>query len=66
MHRGEAGERHGEVEAHRHVALAVILEAVDDAVVLAAALAQQNVGVFQRRRVDGGVAVTAVDGARRL
>jgi hypothetical protein len=62
----EAGERDREVEAHRDLAVAVILEAVDDAVVLTAPLAEEHLGEFERRRVDGSVAVGAVDRSRGL
>ena len=47
--RGEAGERHRQVEAQRHVAVAVILEAVQLPVGLVAPLAEQNFGVFEGR-----------------
>ena len=60
----EAGERNGQVEAQGHVAVAVILEAVEMSYVgLVAALAEQDFGVFQGRRVDGREAVGAVDRA---
>ena len=57
----EAGERHRQVEAQGHVAVAMIAEAVDELVGFVAALAEQDLGVFQGRRVDRREAVGAID-----
>ena len=62
----EAGERHGQVEAQRHPPSAVVGEPVDLLVGLVAALAEQDLRVLERRRVDRAEAVGAVDGPRRV
>ena len=57
----EAGEGHGEVEAQRHIPPAVIEKAVDLLVRLPAAFAEENLGVFEGRRVDRDEAGPAED-----
>ena len=57
--RREASERHGEVEPHGDVPAAIVLEPIRLLVCLGAALAEQDLGVLERRRVDRGEAVAA-------
>ena len=57
MGRHEAGEGHSQVETHGDLALAIVLEVEDLLVGFAAAFAEQHLGVFQHRRVDGHEAV---------
>ncbi len=64
--RGEAGQRHGEIEPQPDPALALVLELVDLLVGFFAAFAGENFQVFQRRRVDGAEAVGAIDPPRRF
>src|SRR5262249_26756508 len=64
--RDEARQRHGEVEAHRDAAFAVVGEAVELLVGLLAALAGEDLFVLERGRVDREEAVRAEDLARRL
>jgi hypothetical protein len=59
----EAGEGNGEVEPHPHVAAAMVLKAVQLLVGLLAALAGEDLQVFERRRVDRRETVGAVDAA---
>ena len=59
VRRHEPREGHGEVEAHGHVAAAVVGEAVDLLVGLPAALAQEHLGELEHGRVDGGKAEQA-------
>ncbi len=49
----------GEIEAHRHIPSAVVLETVDLLVRLSATLAEKHLGVLEDRCVDGQVAVSA-------
>jgi hypothetical protein len=64
--RDEARERHGEVEAQRDAAAAVVLEPVQLLVGLRSALAGQDLLVLERRRVDREEAVGAVHAPRRV
>jgi hypothetical protein len=52
VHADDAGERHREVVAQRDVALAVVEEPVEQLVALVAVLAEQDVGVLERRRAQ--------------
>ena len=63
---GEAGERHGEVEAEADVAAAVVLKAVELLVGFGAAFAEEDFEILEGRRVDRAEAVGAKDAAGRL
>ena len=62
----EAGEGHGEVEAEGHVPAALVLEAVDLLVRLPAALAEENLRVFEGGGIDGHEAEGAEHSSRAL
>ena len=64
--RGEAGQRHRQVEPQPHPAPAVVLELVELLVGLLAPLAGQDFQVLQRRRVDRAEAVGAIDPPGRV
>jgi hypothetical protein len=57
--RGEAGQRHCEVEPHADLPAAVVLEAVELLVGLHAAFAQQDFQVLEGGRIDRAEAVGA-------
>ena len=59
--RGEAGQRHRQIEPQPDPPPAVVLEAVELLVGLVAALAGEDLQVFQGRRVDGAEAVGTID-----
>ena len=59
--RGEAGQRHRQVETQPDPAAAVVLELVELLVGLFAPFAGQDFQIFQGRRVDGAEAVGAID-----
>ena len=63
---GEPGQRHREVEPHAHVPAAVVLELVELLVGFRAPFAQQNLQVFQRRRIDRAEPVGAKHAPRRV
>ena len=56
---GEAGQRHGEVEAQADVAAAVVLKAVELLVGFRAAFAEQDFEILEGRRIDRAEAVRA-------
>ena len=64
--RNEARQRDGQVEAQRDVAAAIVLEAVELLVALVAALAEQDLGVLERRRIDRAEAERAIDASSGL
>ena len=57
----EAGQRHGEIEPHRHRPAARVGEAIHLLFRFAAPLADQDFFVFQRRRVDRAETVGAIN-----
>ena len=56
---GEAGERHGQVEAEADVAAAVVLEAVELLVGFRAPFAEEDFQILECRRIDRAEAVGA-------
>jgi len=64
VERHEAGEGDGEVEAHRHVTPAIVGEVEDLLVRLPPSLAEQHLGVFEGRGIDGDEPVRREEGLK--
>ena len=64
--RCKACERHGQVEPHRHVAVAAVLELEELLVGFLAPFAGQNLGILQGGSVDRAEAIAAEDAPRGL
>ncbi len=59
----EPRQRYGQIESHRHVAVARIAKSVHLAIGLLAAFPRENLRIFQSGRVDGSKSVRAIDAA---